>query len=110
MICVAISDKNMNNCLEALKNVEMAEIRLDLTCFNLKEIEEIFSRHNKLIATHRPDKHSEEERMKNLKTAIKAGAKYLDLEYESNENYRKELIKFAHNNNCDVIISYLRVF
>jgi 3-dehydroquinate dehydratase type I len=106
MICIAISDKNMDNCLAALKNVEMAEIRLDLTGFDLKEIEKIFSRHNKLIATHRPDKHSEEERMKNLKTAIKAGAKYLDLEYESNENYRKEMISFAHSNNCDVIISY----
>jgi 3-dehydroquinate dehydratase type I len=106
MICVAISDKNMDNCLATLKNVEMAEIRLDLTEFNLNDIKKIFSRHNKLIATHRPDKHSDEDRMKNLKAAIKAGAKYLDLEYESNENYRNELIKFAHSNNCDVIISY----
>lgn len=106
MICVAISDKNMDNCLATLKNVEMAEIRLDLTCFKTEEIKEIFSKHNKLIATHRPDKHSDEERIKNLKTAIKAGAKYLDLEYESTENYRNELIKFAHSNNCDVIISY----
>jgi len=106
MICVAISDKNINNCLAAIENIGMAEIRLDLTGFNLKEIENIFSRQKKLIATHRPDKHSEEERMKNLKTAIKAGAKYVDLEYESNEDYRKELIKFAHRNNCDVIISY----
>jgi 3-dehydroquinate dehydratase type I len=79
---------------------------LDLTCFKTEEIKKLFSQHNKLIATHRPDKHSDEERMKNLKTAIKAGAKYLDLEYESNENYRKELISFAHGNNCDVIISY----
>ncbi len=106
MICVAISDKNIDKCLEALDNVEMAEIRLDLTCFKQAEVKKIFSYHNKLIATHRPDKHTEEERMKNLKSAVKAGAKYLDLEYESNENYRKELIKFAHSNNCDVIISY----
>lgn len=106
MICVAISDKNIDNCLATLEHVGMAEIRLDLTEFGPSEIKKIFSQNKKLIATHRPDKHSEEERMKNLKAAIKAGAKYLDLEYESNENYRKELISFAHRNNCDVIISY----
>ncbi|UCH13377.1 MAG: type I 3-dehydroquinate dehydratase [Bacteroidales bacterium] len=106
MICVAISDKNIDNCLATLKNVEMAEIRLDLTEFNLDEIKKVFSLQKKLIATHRPDKHTEEERMKNLKAAIKAGAKYLDLEYESNEIYRKEMISYAHSNNCDVVISY----
>ena len=106
MICVAISDKNINNCLATLERVEMAEIRLDLTEFDLDGIKKIFSHQKKLIATHRPDKHTEEERMKNLKAAIKAGAKYLDLEYESNENYRKEMISFAHANNCDVVISY----
>jgi 3-dehydroquinate dehydratase type I len=106
MICVAISDKNINNCLETLKNVEMAEIRLDLTEFDQKEINEIFSQPKKLIATFRPGICDEEERKNKLKSAIKAGAKYVDLEYESNENYRKELIDFAHKNNCDVIISY----
>jgi 3-dehydroquinate dehydratase type I len=106
MICVAISDKNINNCLTALEHVEMAEIRLDLTEFNLEEIEKIFSQSKKLIATVRPDKYTEEERIKKLKASIRAGAKYVDLEYESNKNYRKEIIDFAHHNNCDVIVSY----
>ncbi len=106
MICVAISDKNIGHCLSALKRIEMAEIRLDLTEFNDKEIKKIFSLPKKLIATFRPDKYSDDERIKKLKMAIKAGAKYVDLEYESKEEYRKELINFAHHNNCDVIISY----
>jgi len=106
MICVAISDKNISNCLVALEQVEMAEIRLDLTGFNIEEIEKVFSLPKKLVATLRPDKCSDEERIIKLKTAIKAGAKYVDLEFESPEDYRKELIGYAHRNNSDVIISY----
>ena len=106
MICVAISDKNIDNCLASIKNVEMAEIRLDLTEFNLDNIKKIFTQPKKLIATLRPGNYGEDERIKKLKTAIKAGAKYVDLEYESDEGYRKKLIDFAHKNNCDVIISY----
>jgi 3-dehydroquinate dehydratase-1 len=107
MICVAISDKNIDNCLSALDRIEMAEIRLDLTKFNVKEIKKIFSLKKKLIATYRPAKNiSDQERLEKLKLAIKSGAKYVDLEYESNEKYRKGLINYAHKNNCDVIISY----
>ena len=106
MICVAISDKNIDHCISALKHTDIAEIRLDLTGFNNEEIKKVFSLPKKLIATYRPDKHSCDERKMKLKLAIKAGAKYVDLEYEAEENYRKELIDFAHHNNCDVIISY----
>jgi 3-dehydroquinate dehydratase type I len=106
MICVAISDKNIKNCLATIQNVDMAEIRLDLTEFDIKTIKEIFSQPKKLIATLRPGICDEGERINRLKTAIKAGAKYVDLEYESDENYRKGLIDYAHRNNCDVIISY----
>lgn len=106
MICVAISDKNIENCLSALERIEMAEIRLDLTGFNTEKIKKIFSLPKKLIATYRPAKVSDQERLEKLKLAIKAGAKYVDLEYESKEKYRKELIDYAHHNNCDAIISY----
>jgi 3-dehydroquinate dehydratase type I len=106
MICVAISDKNIDNCLETLKKVDMAEIRLDLTEFGDTNISRIFSQPKKLIATLRPGVCDDEVRISRLKTAIRAGAKYVDLEYESDEDYRNELIDFAHNNNCDVIISY----
>ncbi len=106
MICVAISDKNIDNCIAALEHIEMAEIRLDLTGFGIEEINKIFSQPKKLIATMRPDNFSDQERIRKLKAAIKSGAKYVDLEYESTEEYRKELIDFAHRNNCDVIISY----
>ncbi len=106
MICVAISDNNYGNCLDVLEKIEMAEIRLDLVDFNYDQISQVFSMPKKLIATYRPVEGKEEERLPKLKAAIEAGAKYVDIEYESAANYRNDLIRHAHKCNCDVIISY----
>ena len=106
MICVAISDKNYDNCLSVLNRVDMAEIRLDLVDFDFEQISQVFSLPKKLIATYRPVDGKEEERLPKLIAAIEAGAKYVDIEHESEEGYRNELIKYAHKCNCDVIVSY----
>jgi 3-dehydroquinate dehydratase type I len=41
-----------------------------------------------------------------LAKSIRAGATYIDIEYEADEEYRKELIELARKFNCKVIISY----
>ena len=38
--------------------------------------------------------------------AILSGAKYVDIEYEAETDIREEIIEFAHNHNCLVILSY----
>ncbi|MBN2215520.1 MAG: type I 3-dehydroquinate dehydratase [Bacteroidales bacterium] len=106
MICVAISDKNFEHCLSMLEKTDMAEIRLDLTQFSPEQVRHIFSLQKKLIATYRPLEGKEEEQKEQLKAAIEAGADYMDIEFECCEEYRKEMIEFAHKHNCDVIISY----
>jgi 3-dehydroquinate dehydratase-1 len=106
MICVAISDTDFDKCLSVLRKTDMAEIRLDLTQFSDDQIRHLFSLQKKLIATYRPLEGKEEERMEQLKTAIEAGADYVDIEFESADEYRNEIIAFAHKHNCDVIISY----
>jgi 3-dehydroquinate dehydratase-1 len=107
MICVAISDTDFDKCLSVLRKTDMAEIRLDLTQFSDDQIRHLFSLQKKLIATYRPlEGKEEEERMEQLKTAIEAGADYVDIEFESADEYRNEIIAFAHKHNCDVIISY----
>ena len=106
MICVAISDKNYDKCLSVLEKTDMAEIRLDLTQFTTDQVKQVFSHQKKLIATYRPLEGKEKEQMIQLKTAIESGADYVDIEFESSDEYRSELTKFAHKHNCDVIISY----
>jgi 3-dehydroquinate dehydratase-1 len=106
MICASLAEKDVNKCLQALDNVEMAEIRIDLAEFSNEEIRTVFSRRRKTIATCRPGKIKDEERVEMLKIAIESGATFVDIEYEASPDYKKDLIDFAHNHQCDVIISY----
>ncbi|MBN2482468.1 MAG: type I 3-dehydroquinate dehydratase [Bacteroidales bacterium] len=89
-----------------LNQVEIAEIRLDLTEFSDAETEQVFAVKKKLIATCRPCNYSDEQRAHKLKIAIKAGASIVDIEYESPVAYRNDLMEYAREYHCDVMISY----
>ena len=106
MICVSLAEKDPNVCLEILEKVEMAEIRIDLAELSDEDIIKIFSARKKLIATCRPGKYSQPERIHKLKLAIESGATFVDIEYEADDDFRNALIDFAHVHQCDVIISY----
>jgi 3-dehydroquinate dehydratase-1 len=106
MICVSLSDTEFDKCLDLVQKYELSEIRLDLTGFNMSQVERLFSSGNKLIATCRPGNISDNERKDLLKTAIKSGANYVDIEFETDYGYKQEIISAALNKNCDVIISY----
>jgi 3-dehydroquinate dehydratase I len=106
MICVAISDKDYRKCISVLTEVEMAEIRLDLTEYDEETIDLVFGQEIPLVATCRPDKMTEKEQYIKLRRAIEAGAKYVDIEIEANKEQREALVEVARKNNCKVIISY----
>jgi len=106
MICASISEKNLEKCIEAINKVDMAEIRIDLAGYSNDEIKELFSKNKKLIATCRPGKIKDSERVEMLKIAIESGATYVDIEFEAPLEYKNDLIGFAHKLQCDVIISY----
>src|ERR1035437_3600032 len=85
MICVALQETNVTKCLQILNTVELAEIRIDLAKLSIDDVKKIFSESKTpLIATCRPDNYSNEERMILLKSAITAGAKYVDIEIKNN--------------------------
>ena len=106
MICVALSDTDFNKCLDLVQKFELSEIRLDLTNFDNKQVRKIFSSGAKLIATCRPGNITEEERKELLKTAIMAGAAYVDIEFETNAAFKQDIITVALSKNCDIIVSY----
>ena len=107
MICVSVAERNLESCLSVIKNDKLYEIRLDKIILNEEEIETIFRLPVMLIATCRLGGfYSDEDCLNRLKTAIQSGAKYVDIEYESSETFRNELIELAKKNNCSVIISY----
>ena len=106
MICASIAEKDVEKCIKSLESVEMAEIRIDLAEFSNDEIRKVFSERKKTIATCRPGKIREEERVEMLKIAIESGATFVDIEFEASPEYKNDLIDYAHSHQCDVIISY----
>lgn len=106
MICTAIAEKDFDKCMQLVSLYEMAEIRIDLCGFNNEQVKKIFSSHKNLVATCRPDHYSDQERGELLKTAIKAGAKYVDVEIESSREFIDGIKRSASESKCDLIVSY----
>jgi 3-dehydroquinate dehydratase type I len=106
MICVSVAEQTPAACRTALEGLEFAEIRLDAMTATLKEIHDLFTLPLRQIATHRPGMKNDDRRKIELLTAIEAGAVYVDIEIESPQEYREELLESARASGCEVIISF----
>ena len=82
MIVTSLQNKELQEILDLLPGLEMAEIRLDRCALEEEEIGQLFSESDvPLIATCRLAEESQAPAM--LERAIQAGAKYVDLEMEA---------------------------
>lgn len=107
MICVSLTEKNPQKLIEIANSLEMVEVRIDLCELTEQSVASVFANVSKpSIATCRPDFCNNEKRMTLLKNAIVAGASYVDIEFESEKQYKEEMISFARSHSCKVIISY----
>lgn len=111
MICVSIGRPTVAFCREILHSKDvretMAEIRLDGARLSLEEVREIFGYHTNLIATCRTTTDLlDDQRMQFLKTAIRSGAAWVDIDIQSNEAFRHEVAQTAMENRCRIIYSY----
>ena len=107
MICVSLAEAGLAECLAALEGLALAEIRLDrMEDLSLDDVALLFSSHRKLIATCRPGGLPDDARKERLLAAVAAGAAYVDVEMESEEPYREEIIAKARESGCEVIISF----
>ena len=106
MICVSIQENNFADIFAKMQGEEGVEIRLDDAVLSDDEINKIFSLPIKTIATCRINKYNNIKRKDILIKAITAGASYVDIEIESDENYKQEIINYALIHHCKIIISY----
>ena len=82
MICTSIQNKELPQILQLLEGLEMAEIRLDRCALEEGEIQELFQGSDvPLVATCRLAEEAQAPEL--LEQAIRAGAKYVDLEMEA---------------------------
>lgn len=106
MLCRSVIEKGYRNVLEAIEGAEMAEIRIEETEMSVDETAKVFASHPNLIATCRPVNLNDSDRKTLLETAIKSGAKWVDLEIESDAEFTSSLAAIAKAHDCKVIISY----
>ncbi|MDR1341178.1 MAG: type I 3-dehydroquinate dehydratase [Prevotellaceae bacterium] len=105
-ICVSIGEQSYTGILAALEKVSFAEIRLDVSRITESEIESVFSSGKRLIATCREGFYSRRERMDRLVRAIRSGAAFVDVETESDGDFRDFIAEQAGLTGCKRIISY----
>jgi 3-phosphoshikimate 1-carboxyvinyltransferase len=109
MICVSIQGRDLDGIRSALaEGLEMAEIRLDRCPLSISDIETLFAETDiPLVATCRvTESGSEAETAKKLEAAIRAGAKYVDLEIEASPALAERIGKFA----AECGTAYIRSF
>lgn len=94
-------------CLSLLPMAPVAEIRLDSVPLTSAQMEEISRQKPRWVATCRPGGLYEgESRQEQLIRAVRAGAAYVDVEYEAEASVREAVKNEAKNNGCKLIISY----
>lgn len=104
--CIVISEKNTSSAIALANKYKIAEVRLDLCLYDIKSIKLVFQSHNNLIATFRHHSNNIIEKIRTLKYAIQYGAKYIDIEYELDDDLKSELIQFAQLYDAKIILSY----
>ncbi|MDR2027798.1 MAG: type I 3-dehydroquinate dehydratase [Prevotellaceae bacterium] len=105
-VCVSIGEQSYSGVLAVLEKVSFAEIRLDISRITGAEIRSVFSSGKRLVATCREGFYDRHERMERLVEAIRAGAAFVDVETESDEDFRNTVAEQAAINGCKLIVSY----
>jgi 3-dehydroquinate dehydratase I len=106
MICVSLDEEYTANYLTLLSKIGFAEIRMDRMPLSLDDVRTIFSHPATLIATYRPSHVDDCTRRSYLFAAIDSGASYVDVEVDSDNAYKQEIVEKARSKGCKVIISF----
>ena len=109
MICTSIQNKTYDEILALLDDpwIEMAEIRLDRCDLSDEEIEDLFANTDTpLIATCRIVEVGAKEAERRLGVAIRAGARFADLEVEADAGFSKRFRSICEECGTEIIRSF----
>jgi 3-dehydroquinate dehydratase len=105
MICVSVA--NIAGLKEAVESgAALLELRLDLIGEHPSKLFPLISGDMKNIVTCRPGGYSQSERLELLRTGMKLGADYVDIEIETPVSDLELLLGTARETGTEVIISY----
>jgi len=103
MICVSITKPEH---LSLISSFEMIELRADLLNVPFNTLLPVFYNHQNVIYTCRPGIYDDSIRLEMYLRAMKSGVKYIDLEENAHESFRKIIREAAEKWGTIVILSY----
>jgi 3-dehydroquinate dehydratase-1 len=106
MICISLVNRSFSECLAIVRQEGLVEVRIDQLDLSLEEAGELIKASPTLIATCRRGRFPDQQRHTYLDRAVRSGAAYVDMDTETDESFRQELVSLAKGHNCRVIISY----
>ncbi len=105
MICISIGNKAQLEIVNAMKP-DMLELRFDMMNEDPASVLSGVEGAPGIIATCRPDKLNNSDRMLILKNAIDAGVQFIDIEIDADLSYLSDLIDYAKGRSTEIIISW----
>jgi 3-dehydroquinate dehydratase-1 len=107
LICVSIGNVKVGECISIIKAARMAEVRLDLMKVTDADIKKIFSAGKNIIATYRSGgKLTDDQRLSLLTKAVGSGAAYVDVEVDSKDQFKNDVIDLVRKKKKKLIVSY----
>ncbi len=106
MICVSLGNTSLQEALQICNEVKIVEIRADLLMWSLDDYEKIFSTGVKSVFTCRPGSLSDKERLELFNFAAKSGAAFIDIELESDLEFRDNVLEIVQKYQTELIVSY----
>lgn len=105
-ICVSLANIPFDHCVDALRKYPLAELRMDLLNYSHNQYQQLFSVHPTLIATCRPGKLDEGQRLNLLLKSLEWGAAYVDIEVETPNLWIEKITRQANILQKKLILSY----
>ncbi len=106
MICVSFGNGSPAEAKKVLRKSGFIELRADLLNWKPEEYREVILSGGKTVFTCRPGKFMDDERLALFEMAAASGAKYIDVEVDSEASFLDSVRKIIGQSATELIISY----
>ncbi len=103
-ICISVTESDIKKVKEILGQFDFCELRLDLIKPDIADLKDLIATNKNIIVTCRQTEGI--DRIKYLKEAIKYSPEYIDIEFETKDSIKEELIELCESYGVKRIHSY----
>ena len=105
-VCLSIGGLTFDDACAIADDKMLTEVRMDLLNFSDKEFCYLFAKGQNFIASSRKPMNNAKEMVHDLNLAMNCGCKIIDIDINTPEHIRNQLINTMHSKSGKVILSY----